>query len=245
MQMQLGYSWTCHLPILARLARHAGLTTRRSVGQNAFMVVEALTTLDIDAWVIGRQIKPSHVWYRWCMAGQGVGPISCLPRSLLDLIAAASAGLDCSNELIRWSPPTDLWETSTAKHHIWQAYSIATQLFLHQKQIALLEDDAAIAALIGHSKRYVTGFGNASALDSALNARMAIWPLFVTGVSSADDSTRSFVRQALADAAMNRHFRSKNVVGAILEEMWARNARGDIVTADMVAREQNIEVGMW
>jgi len=229
---------------MVRLGQHAGLTITR-VGENASTMLEAIATIDLDAWVIGRQTKTSHVWYRWCMGGSGVEPISNLPRSLLDLIAAASAGVDCSNEVMQWSPSTGLLETSVAKRHIWQAYAVATRLFLHQKKIAVLEGDTAIAALTHCLTQHITSSRSASALNPAFNARMTVWPLFVAGEYSADDLTRFFIRRALADAAMNQYFRSENAVGTILEETWARNARGDMVTAEMVAREQNIEVGIW
>ena len=54
-------------------------------------------------------------------------------------------------------------------------------------EAAVLKDDAVLAVLIGCLKQHIASFGNAVALDPVLNARMAIWPLFVTGVSNIRD----------------------------------------------------------
>jgi hypothetical protein len=240
--MHLGYEWTSQIAGLLSLAQNADLAGDSSTSKHAEHRLERLAGMDIDPWIVGRRTASKHIWARWCSGRTGIEQTTGLPRPLLDLIATASLRKDNSAELRKWSLSLDPRDCSPARYHIWQAYAFATLLYLHSIQITILGNMGALTDAV---RTHVEQFRKALPLEPELNARMALWPLYVVGTLAADDQSRSYVTQALHDELFYSDFQSKNLIGEILEETWARVDAGGLVTTDTVARERNVELAIW
>ncbi|KID62687.1 C6 finger domain protein, partial [Metarhizium hybridum] len=240
--MHLGYKWTTLLHRLCCLAEVSLCSHGRSADTDYAKQLEVLASMDFDLWIMGRRTPSRHVWATWCLGGSGIEQITGLPRSLLDLMALSCLGTDISADIRQWITTLMTQDTASARRHIWQACAIATLLHMHTMHFAILSDvDDLTRAL----KAHVGQFREALLVDRDLNARQALWPLYVVGKSAVDVDTRLYVKMELEGLGLYGDAESKNWIPAILEETWARTNAGERVTTDSVAIEHGVELGIW
>jgi hypothetical protein len=240
--MHLGYHWTAHIGGLLSLAERSLLDNGIITNNSAARTFERLASVDMAAWIIGRRTPPLHIWSTWCSGGNGIEKITGLPRSLLDLIGRASLREDVAEELTTWFALLRMDDSTPAEYHIWQAYCIGSLLQLHLWEVATVDNpDSLVTLLTSH----VEGFWAFVDVDVDVNPRMAVWPLYVVGAVARDEPTWLYVTGRLEHQALYRDFRCRNSLLKILKETWARRAHGEAITPDIVARENNLEVGIW
>ena len=237
----MGYSWTAHIGGLLSLAEKTPGNQSLLETSIVARTLEWVAGVDMDVWVVGRRTPPHHIWSRLCCGRPGIEKMTGLPRSLLDIIAKVSLREDATEELIEWSSQLNIENSSYAEYHIWQAYCIAALLQLHLWCIVKLEDTAALADMV---RSHVEAFHSTTS-EADLSPRMALWPLYIIGLSTEDTEMRSYVIRRLKDKSLCRDFRSKNFLGKILQELWMRLENGELVTPDLIAWEHNVEMGIW
>lgn len=240
--MRLGYHWTEHLSGLWSVAKLFSLLDSPHADESVSRLLESLAILDLGLWVVGRRSKPMHLWAKWCCGRPGIEPTTALPRSLIDLIATACLDRNHSAKLLEWSARLQADYIESAQYHIWKAYAIASSLYLRFRDNSAL-GDADI--LVGELKEHISGFRSEAALDPSLNPRLVVWPAFIAGKCATDSQTTSFVKNILNDSNLQLGIDCKSLLKGILEETWARVDAGELVTACTVAREHNLEIGIW
>jgi hypothetical protein len=92
---------------------------------------------------------------------------------------------------------------------------------------------------------HLEAYRHACITEPDMNPRMALWPLYIVGASTQDAKAREYVRTRLNDKSLYRDFKSKNYLGDILQDAWTRAETGEMVTPDAIAREHNLELGIW
>lgn len=239
--MLLGYSWTGHLRDLLSLPDFSNLVKRAKTDEEALILLEALSILDLDLWVIGKKTASKHIWIKCCRGRPGIERVTGLPRPLLDIIALACRDSDAIG-LRRWLATSRIENMNTSLYHVCQAYATASILYLYTADGTLPHDLLDLCRVLEY---HIHHFREELSTNTGLSARQIVWPSFILGNVAPDKQTRQFVREILADKSLQYGVKPYGRIIEILEEMWARVDTSEYVTPSTIVEAQNLELGIW
>ncbi|KAF4416000.1 hypothetical protein FACUT_12942 [Fusarium acutatum] len=115
--------------------------------------LEILGGLDMNAWIVGRQPAPLHIWATYCRGGEGIEDVTGLPRHLLDLISLVSRREDVLQELKQYAEV--LPQTHDKMTGVYRSLILSAQIYLHQEPVAPLLSE--LFTLVRCLRQEITG----------------------------------------------------------------------------------------
>lgn len=190
----------------------------------------------MDAWIVGRQSEPLHVWARYCRGRDGIDRITGLPRSLVDLISLTSRGEDVTEQLGHFIQR--LPGSPAAAEDLWRCYALTGMLYLRR-----VEDDGRATADLRNE---------VSALISRLSedpeyseSSVLAWPAYTLGCHGQDDGTRTLVEHVLARTIALQDACSSSIWTPLnaMQKFWQRSSSSG--WGEGGADTDAFEVGLW
>ena len=205
--------------------------------------LELLAGLDMDAWIVGRQSPPVHIWAHFCTGRPGVESITGLPRTLLDLIALASLGQDVHYELVRWEPEPELPSTGAQLQATWRCFRLATHLHLHRNGHILPASETLAAELLSAIRTSLQGHDD----TEHLNPRVYIWPLYtIISITPRVQLLCAEALAALVDVLKLAGHESDPLLQVLHNaQELALTESGSFLDLDKAARDLSFELGLW
>lgn len=243
--MRAGYPWTGQIKLMLQLATTSIAQSPLVFQPNHQDSLDILGGLDMDAWILGRQSAPNHVWARHCSGQPGIERITGLPRSLLDLIAQASLLLDVNEDLQSWELEKDL-DLGKDRYTVidsWHCYRLAARLFLHQ-HVGALTDFEQILEQLSEKVFSIAAQGSDS---QYFNQRILLWPLcLIISLEKREvqlDRAVDVILRVLRSTGSGSQFGDPLL--RLINEFVKRQASGVAGDLQSIACDLYLEVGIW
>lgn len=273
-QMLQGTPWTIHLKGMEKLlqARLTMLPTRNPT-LYAIEAIEVMGIMDLPSFVIGRQSPSLGIWRQYrsgqllpqAAAPDAIEPMSGLPKSLIDLFAAADGE---RSEQGFWLWPG--FEGNMLQCQLWEAYRLAGML--DAKRIrrqrdqgspkspsyggfsivssphVRLPDKAIIVARLLSSLDAIRTRANQSEAEGLLIMNAIFYPLFIVTLAVLPDDSyqrwHNLVQGWFEEESNRSHSKSMELAWHVLEEMCRQKKNAVFFEVDDVARHRGFEIGL-
>lgn len=246
-KMRAGYPWTNQIPAMLQLllqTTQASTTVGTTADKDHMM--EVLGGHDMNAWIIGRQTKPLHIWAEHCMGQSGVEAVTGLPRRLLDLIAQASMGRNVRHKVETWAAEAPL-EPQPDSIKVWHCYRLATLLYMNNTS-SERDTSPDVELIAGELWGTVHQILYHQSVNNDFNQRVLIWPLYTLALSTHNRKhsakALTLIVNILRDVTQGGF--DEDPLLRIIQTCLDRRSRGAVAAdGDVVARELGLEVGLW
>ncbi|KAL0933307.1 uncharacterized protein CTRU02_212270 [Colletotrichum truncatum] len=254
--MRAGYAWTRQVEQMLALV----LGTNDHNLSKGFLpleqhrMLEVLGGIEMDAWIVGRQSKPMHIWATYCRGRQGIEPVTGLPRPLIDLISQVGRHEDVKEELGLFIAALPNIRSPAVKH--WHCFAVASLLTLQQsRKKSLTSHDVQV---IREMENELANLIRELYSDlGPINASALAWPSFCLGRQSRSRKNLELVEEVLGRAvprvgtsgswghggtpigAMYRQWRSDGV------DFPPPRGPGPCLQRGLELVDQSFEVGLW
>lgn len=242
--MRARYPWTHPLDHILSLI--SGIGDNEISPEDRLNMLEILGGLEMDAWIVGRRSKVTHIWATYCRGGGGIEQFTGLPRPLLDLISRTSQGEEVTEELRGFMQT--LPDTCTDQVKFWQCFALAAILELRERHPTCAEDDTRSIkrdlAIVLRELHFGTRLQPSSALA---------WPAYTLGRLTRCPEKIQLVEDVLSDASQLYEIRGQwtdqgTPLGA-MRTYWHKNGvqlrLGETGNSEAASLRPTFEIGLW